>query len=209
MGKAAPPATPPRPVRNTASWSGTAYSSGQARLISQLTLISGGRSPIRHVGTRRVGDGRPTAEVEAVRSRILIGQVYICMHKCYRPQRPVCSTRLGKISLSFHVVAATLKLSVSAEQKQTTILNSCFTEKQCKLLFHWHLLISLVSWFISKAFQTSFGRAVVDDHFNISSDSVSVFGRAIHSLAKIGDEVYFEPLEQGVSLVTFSVGTGD
>ena len=60
MGKAAPPATPPRPVRNTASWSGTAYSSGQARLISQLTLISGGRSPIRHVGTRRVGDGRPT-----------------------------------------------------------------------------------------------------------------------------------------------------
>ena len=69
MGKAAPPATPPRPVRNTASWSGTAYSSGQARLISQLTLISGGRSPIRHVGTRRVGDGRPTAEVEAVRTR--------------------------------------------------------------------------------------------------------------------------------------------
>ena len=69
MGKAAPPAIPPRPVRNTASWSGTAYSSGQARLISQLTLISGGRSPILHVGTRRVGDGRPTAEVEAVRTR--------------------------------------------------------------------------------------------------------------------------------------------
>ena len=66
MGTAAPPATPPRPVRNTASWSGTVCSSGQARLISQLTLISGGRSPIRHVGTRRVGDGRPTAEVEAV-----------------------------------------------------------------------------------------------------------------------------------------------
>ena len=66
MGTAASPAAPPCPVRNTASWSGTAYSSGQAWLISQLTLISGGRSPIRHVGTRRVGDGRPTAEMEAV-----------------------------------------------------------------------------------------------------------------------------------------------
>ena len=66
MGTAAPPAAPPRPVGNTTSLSVTAYLSGQARLISQLTLISGGRSPIRHVGTHRVEDGRPTAEVEAV-----------------------------------------------------------------------------------------------------------------------------------------------
>ena len=66
MGTAAPPATPPRPVRNNASWSRTAYSSGQAWLISQLTLISGDRSLIRHMGTRRVGDGCPTAEMEAV-----------------------------------------------------------------------------------------------------------------------------------------------
>ena len=66
MGTAAPPAAPPRPVRNTASLSGTAYLSMQAWLISQLTLISGGRSPIHHVGTRQVGDGHPTAEVEAV-----------------------------------------------------------------------------------------------------------------------------------------------
>ncbi|KAL8605130.1 hypothetical protein ACOMHN_018931 [Nucella lapillus] len=32
--------------------------------------------------------------------------------------------------------------------------------------------------------------------------NLKVFGRAIHSLAKIGDEVYFEPLEQGLSLRT-------
>ena len=65
MGTAAPPAVPHRPVRNTASRSGTAYSSKQGRFISQLTLISGGRSPIRHLGTRRVGDGRPSAEVDS------------------------------------------------------------------------------------------------------------------------------------------------
>ena len=67
----APPAAPPRPVRNTASWSGTAYSFKQAWLISQLTLISVGRSPIHHRGTRRVGDGRPTAETEAVWPRCI------------------------------------------------------------------------------------------------------------------------------------------
>ncbi|XP_076434773.1 uncharacterized protein LOC143274745 [Babylonia areolata] len=32
--------------------------------------------------------------------------------------------------------------------------------------------------------------------------NLKVFGRAIHSLAKIGDELYFEPLEQGLSLRT-------
>ena len=42
MGTAVPPAAPPRPVRNTTSWSGTAYSSGQAGLISQPALIWGG-----------------------------------------------------------------------------------------------------------------------------------------------------------------------
>ena len=66
MGTAVLPAAPPGPARYTASWSRTAYSSGQAWLISQLTLISGGCAPIRHVGTCRVGDGRPTAEMEAV-----------------------------------------------------------------------------------------------------------------------------------------------
>ena len=70
MGTPAPPAAPPHPVRNTTSWSGTAYLSGQAWLISQLTLISRSRSPIRHVGTRQVGDGHPTAEVEAVWPRV-------------------------------------------------------------------------------------------------------------------------------------------
>ena len=49
------------PVRNTASWSGTAYSSRQAWLISQLTLISGGHGSVRHSGTCRVGDVLPTA----------------------------------------------------------------------------------------------------------------------------------------------------
>ena len=81
MGTAAPPAAPSRRVRNTTSWSGTAYSSGQARLISQLTLISGGRSPIRHVGTSRVGDGRPTAEVEAVWSRIRVSTALAASEK--------------------------------------------------------------------------------------------------------------------------------
>ncbi|KAK7505982.1 hypothetical protein BaRGS_00002704 [Batillaria attramentaria] len=32
--------------------------------------------------------------------------------------------------------------------------------------------------------------------------NLKVFGRAIHSLAKIGDELYFEPLEQGLTLRT-------
>ena len=62
MGTAVPPAAPPRSDTNTASWSGTAYLSRQARLISQLTLISGGLSPVRHLGTRRDG----AAEMEAV-----------------------------------------------------------------------------------------------------------------------------------------------
>ena len=76
MGTAAPPAAPPRPVRNTASWSGTTYSSGHAQLISQLTLISGGRSPIRHLGTRRVGDGCPTDEVEAVWPGVMTVRIF-------------------------------------------------------------------------------------------------------------------------------------
>ncbi len=32
---------------------------------------------------------------------------------------------------------------------------------------------------------------------------VSVFGRAVHSLSKIGEELYIEPLEHGVSLFKF------
>ena len=69
MGTAVPPAAPPHPIRNTASWSGTAYSSRQAQLIWQLTLISGGCSPVWHLGTCRVEDGCPTAEMEAVWSQ--------------------------------------------------------------------------------------------------------------------------------------------
>ena len=66
-----PPVNPPRPGRIIASWSGTAYSTRQAWLISQLTSISEGLSPIRHPGTRLVGDGRPTTELGAAYSRQL------------------------------------------------------------------------------------------------------------------------------------------
>ena len=65
-----PPANPPRPGGIIASWSGTAYSTRQVWLISQLTSISEGLSPIRHPGTRLVGDGRPTTELEVAYSRI-------------------------------------------------------------------------------------------------------------------------------------------
>lgn len=34
---------------------------------------------------------------------------------------------------------------------------------------------------------------------------ISVFGRAIHSLSKIGDELYFEPLEEGVCHLIFTL----
>ena len=64
-----PPANPPRPGGIIASWSGTAYSTSQVWLISQLTSISEGLSPIRHPGTRLVGDGRPTTELEVAYSR--------------------------------------------------------------------------------------------------------------------------------------------
>ena len=64
-----PPANPPRPGGIIASWSGTAYSTRQVWLISQLTSISEGLSPIRHPGTRLVGDGRPTTELEVAYSR--------------------------------------------------------------------------------------------------------------------------------------------
>ena len=103
MGTAAPPATPPRPVRNTASWSGTAYSSGQARLISQLTLISGGRSPIPHLGTLRVGDGRPTAEVEAIWPR----KVSAKMHNI-KPQKMVILAD-SKAALQFLLFSCSIK----------------------------------------------------------------------------------------------------
>ena len=53
------PVNPPCPGRIIASRSGTAYSIRQAWLISQLTSISEGLSPIRHPWTRLVGDGRP------------------------------------------------------------------------------------------------------------------------------------------------------
>jgi len=33
-----------------------------------------------------------------------------------------------------------------------------------------------------------------------------VFGRAIHSLSKIGEELYIEPLDHGVSLLFFGMG---
>ena len=113
MGKAAPPATPPRPVRNTASWSGTAYSSGQARLISQLTLISGGRSPIRHVGTRRVGDGRPTVEVEAVRTRKVNSWAVPPYMACRTQQIP---DALYKINLDLHMIVPRLLQCLALEQ---------------------------------------------------------------------------------------------
>ena len=48
--------------KNIAIWSGTAYSTRQARLFSQLTSVSESLSPIRHLGTNLVGDGRPTTE---------------------------------------------------------------------------------------------------------------------------------------------------
>ena len=57
MGTTVPPAIPPRPARNTARWSGIAYSSRQPGLNC---------SPLHHLGAHRVGDGRPTVEMEAV-----------------------------------------------------------------------------------------------------------------------------------------------
>ena len=126
MGKAAPPATPPRPVRNTACWSGTAYSSGQARLISQLTLISGGRSPIRHVGTRRVGDGRPTAEVEAVRTRkpLLINVITTGKHTPSITSNTIQNTALLPISqpaLNKHDSQEPQYLPVGSSQVTSTL----------------------------------------------------------------------------------------
>ena len=70
LGMTVPPANPPRPGGIIASWSGTAYSTRQVWLISQLTSISEGLSPIRHPGTRLVGDGRPTTELEVAYSRV-------------------------------------------------------------------------------------------------------------------------------------------
>ena len=67
-----PPANLPRPGGIIASWSGTAYSTRQVWLISQLTSISEGLSPIRHPGTRLVGDGRPTTELEVAYSRTAV-----------------------------------------------------------------------------------------------------------------------------------------
>ena len=64
-----PPANPPRPGGIIACWSGTAYSTRQVWLISQLTSISEGLSPIRHPGTRLVGGDRPTTELEVAYSR--------------------------------------------------------------------------------------------------------------------------------------------
>ena len=69
LGMTVPPANLPRPGGIIASWSGTAYSTRQVWLISQLTSISEGLSPIRHPGTRLVGDGRPTTELEVAYSR--------------------------------------------------------------------------------------------------------------------------------------------
>ena len=72
LGMTVPPVNPPRPGRIIAIWSGTAYSTRQAWLISQLTSISEGLSPIRHPGTRLAGDGHPTTELEVACSRSLI-----------------------------------------------------------------------------------------------------------------------------------------
>ena len=69
LGMTVLPANPPCPGRIIASWSRTVYSTRQAWLISQLTSISEGLSPIRHPGTCLVGDGRPTTELEVVYSR--------------------------------------------------------------------------------------------------------------------------------------------
>ena len=65
-----PPVNPPSPGRIIAIWSGSAYSTRQAWLISQLTSISEGLSPIRHPGTHLVGDGRPTTKFGVAYSRI-------------------------------------------------------------------------------------------------------------------------------------------
>ena len=59
-----PPVNLPCPGRIIANWSRTAYSTRQTWLISQLTSISEGLSPIRHPGIRLVGDGRLTTELE-------------------------------------------------------------------------------------------------------------------------------------------------
>ena len=57
---------------NITVWSVTAYSTLQAWLIPQLTSISYGLSPFRHLGTRLVGEGHPTAELEVACPRVSV-----------------------------------------------------------------------------------------------------------------------------------------
>ena len=100
-----PPANPPCPGGIIASWSGTAYSTRQAWLISQLTSISEGLSPIRHPGTRLVGDGRPTTELEVAYSRVRIFWVHgmECMCAQTRPQFILSSERVFENGVRTHV----------------------------------------------------------------------------------------------------------
>ena len=63
LGMTVPPVNLPRPSRIIVVRSGTAYSTRQAWLISQLTSISEGLSSIRHPVTRLVGDSHSTTEL--------------------------------------------------------------------------------------------------------------------------------------------------
>ena len=94
LGMTVPPANPPRPDRNIAIWSGTAHSTRQAWPISHLTSISEGLSPIRHPGTRLVGDGRPTTDLGVACSRIPLTknfpQVNVHMAQVLNPPTTSC-----------------------------------------------------------------------------------------------------------------------
>ena len=99
-----PPVNPPRPGGIIASWSGTAYSTRQVWLISQLTSISEGLSPIRHPGTRLVGDGRPTTELEVAYNkhpRYNKADPYYLLTR--REQVTVFRLRTGHNRLNYHL----------------------------------------------------------------------------------------------------------
>ena len=102
LGMTVPPANPPRPGGIIASWSGTAYSTRQVWLISQLTSISEGLSPIRHPGTRLVGDGHPTTELEVAYSRLrctatFIGETGVSIWRMRRRRRSLLADDGTKI----------------------------------------------------------------------------------------------------------------
>ena len=90
---AVPPAAPPRPAMIAGSWARTAYSSRQA-VISQLSFTSEGCAPVCQLGTHRVADGRPTADLEAS-SVFIIPPVGACSCGTDRKQniRQTCKNR--------------------------------------------------------------------------------------------------------------------